>query len=196
MDRVKFDHPQWIADGSGLYTPNYFESLDKVHDKEFRVSSSIGQAKSKFTGRNIQGLVPDDRSGIDTEYIMLSIAAFGDTSVEIPSKNMILEMAETDILTIDISIPHKISGQFYVTELLGSPEKKVFGSGEKEFEVVATIRDEYRLKVFANSREEAIDIANATDIADWQHPTIEPHLVDRKIIRHARWGNLEATEVN
>jgi hypothetical protein len=196
MNRIKFDHPQWIADGSGLYTPKYFESIDRVHDDKVRVSASIGQAKSKFPGKNIQGLVPDDRSEIDPEYIMLGIAAFGDTSVEIPSKNMILEMTERDILTIDISIPHKISGQFYVTELLGSPEKKVFGSGEKEFEVVATIRDEYRLKVFANSEEEAIDIANATDISDWQHPTIEPHLVDRKIIRHARWGNLKATEVS
>lgn len=194
MRNIKFDNPQWIGEGQGLYTPNYFESVDDVHDDKIRVSASIGQAKSKFIGKNIHGVAPEDRSEINPEYMLLSIAAFGETFVEIPSKDMVIELSERDILTIEMSLLHKISGKFYATELAGSPEKKVFGSGPKEFVVVATIRDEYRLKVFAETQEQAIDVANGVDIADWEHPTIEPHLTDRRIIRHARWGNLKAME--
>ena len=69
------------------------------------------------------------------------------------------------------------------------------GEGKIVYEVIATIRDEYRIKVKANSPDEAIKVADGIPINFWKHPDIEPHLSHRKITRHARWGNLMATKI-
>jgi hypothetical protein len=72
-----------------------------------------------------------------------------------------------------------------------------FGNGSNEYEVTATIRDNYTIKVFADSEEEALAIANSVEIHDWEHPVVpeDSHLQDRRMMRHCRWGNLSVRMV-
>jgi hypothetical protein len=74
-------------------------------------------------------------------------------------------------------------------------KQEVFGNGSKLYSVVSTLRDEYRLSVYANSKEEAIGLANTIPIHEWEHPVVEPGYLETKIVRYARWGNLRAEEV-
>ncbi len=88
-----------------------------------------------------------------------------------------------------------ISGNCTAFDFYISDSPKVFGTGSRKFEVSATINDKYVISVNADNEEQAIEIANKISIDNWEHPTIEPHLKERKIVRYARWGNLSATEV-
>lgn len=70
--------------------------------------------------------------------------------------------------------------------------KEIQGVGSALYEVVATVTDEYRIKVYANSEEDAKETARTIDVANWDHPDIRPDLQDRVIVRHAKWGDFKA----
>jgi hypothetical protein len=106
-----------------------------------------------------------------------------------------LEIYFGDIAIVSADTPIDVSGNCLLFDFYVSNEPKVFGSGSLKFEVTALINDKYTVVVNADNPEQAIDIANEIPISSWLHPTIEPGLQERKIIRYARWGNLYATEV-
>lgn len=91
--------------------------------------------------------------------------------------------------------PLSVSGNCIVIDFYISSNPKTFGSGSMKFEVTALVNDKYTLVVNADSEEDAIAIANEVPIISWTHPTIEPGLKERKLLRYARWGNLSALEV-
>ena len=99
-----------------------------------------------------------------------------------------------DIVLASGDAPVEISGNCLVFDFYISPTPKRFGQGKSRFEVTATINDKYTITVNADSAEDAVKIANDIPIDNWAHPTIEPHLKERQIVRYARWGNLSAVE--
>ena len=195
MEIIKFERPHWIQDGLIFYTPKYFQSNDDIKNSRQREVQMLGQAKSKFPNCYVLDSNLWDSFESDEENILVSIASFGKTEVVFIDLNKKLIMNELDILTMSSSVNIKIFGEYYLKKLKYSTEKKVFGSGSKTFEITATIRDDYKIKVNAETKEEALALANEVSISDWDHPDIEPHLSHRKIIRHARWGNLSVEEI-
>jgi hypothetical protein len=101
-----------------------------------------------------------------------------------------------DIVIVSGDTPIDVSGNCLLFDFYVSSEQIVFGDGSLKFEVTALINDKYTVVVNADSPEEAISIANEIPINSWLHPTIEPGLKERRIVRYARWGNLSATEVH
>lgn len=101
-----------------------------------------------------------------------------------------------DIVIVSGDTPIDVSGSCLLFDFYASNQPIIFGNGSIKFEVTALINDKYTVVVNAENPEEAIDIANKIPINSWLHPTIEPGLEERKIIRYARWGNLSATEMS
>jgi hypothetical protein len=72
---------------------------------------------------------------------------------------------------------------------------KSFGTGSNKYEVTAVLRDEYTIEIEADSEEEAARLAYNIDISEWHHKELETNLVDRVLVRMARWGNLSTKKV-
>jgi hypothetical protein len=73
-----------------------------------------------------------------------------------------------------------------------SREKAKIGDGSKNFEVECLVRDVYKLSVFAETKEEAIELARLVPAAKWEHSIIDTHLEETAMIRISRWGNMSA----
>lgn len=73
-----------------------------------------------------------------------------------------------------------------------SKEKAKIGNGSKNFEVECLVRDVYKLSVFAETEEEAIELARLVPAAKWEHSIIDTHLEETAMIRISRWGNMSA----
>jgi hypothetical protein len=73
-----------------------------------------------------------------------------------------------------------------------SKEKAKIGDGSKNFEVECLVRDAYKLSVFAETEEEAIELARLVPAAKWEHSIIDTHLEETAMIRISRWGNMSA----
>lgn len=195
MEYIKPDIPSWVLEEKIFYTPKYFSNLNQIKDEEDRNLQILGLAKSKFLNMNVLDSNRYESFEDETEDFLVSISCFGDTTVVFPDLGQTLNMSSLDLLTLDSSISYAIQGDFHKQKLKCSKDKKVFGEGSSKFEVVATIRDEYRISVMADSPAEAIELARDIDICEWLHPDIEPHLEDRRLVRFARWGNFYTTEV-
>lgn len=181
----------WAIDKAIMYAPDQFDdrTLDEAGDNLQR--QMLGVAKSKFDTFNI---FSDVMEGSD----YLSCLAFlSDGEIFFPDLDIRIKVFRGDIaifldeITIEVmasNISHKFSY---------SNAPKIHGSGSKEYEVTALIRDEYRITVMADSEEQALEIADSVSIAEWRHPDVleDAHLNDRRVIRHARWGNLEVREM-
>jgi hypothetical protein len=172
-----------------MYAVSVYDGYD-IDDERIH-QELYGALRSKFTHLNVFDNVLDAN--------VLQVIVF-------------FESAMVDIVGYEIPVTH---GSFLATTkdidfsklvnvkhrhfLFGYGDKIAthFGSGPIEYEVSALIRDTYTLKVFANSKEEALSIANTIDIADWNHPVIpeDSGLTDRRIMRHCRWGNLSVKEI-
>jgi hypothetical protein len=73
---------------------------------------------------------------------------------------------------------------------------KPFGSGSKEYEVTSIVSDEYKIKVLADSEEEALRVADSIDIYEWDHLDINKHLPTKNILRFSRWGNFKVNKTS
>lgn len=196
MKEINLENPEWIMDGLAFYSPGYFETIGQIRDEDTRNLQSLGQARSKFPEKNVYDIKPYSKEDASVPNILVSVSSFGDASVELLDLDTIVKMSDCDIFTFSGDISHKINGDCYVSIVECSDTKRIIGSGSKTFEVIATIRDEYRLEVQADDEDQAIFFANGVDISQWKHPDIEPELSERRLIRHARWGNLRATEIS
>lgn len=67
-------------------------------------------------------------------------------------------------------------------------EKRKHGNGNKVFEINTKLEDLYKLDVYANTLEEAIEFAKNTDILYWQHLDLYPEITtNKKITRYSKW---------
>jgi hypothetical protein len=181
IDNARYLHPEKI-----FYTQTIFTQKDIDNNIKDLI---LGTAKGKFPQLNIFSYYNNTDDGI---YALLSLENgkiyFNDFDID-------LDMSYGDLVLFlsDIKYETKISDRMF--KFSYNSKKEIFGTGNKMFEVIAKINDEYRIKVYADDEDSAIKQAYNIPIAEWQHPDLEPGLKDRQIIRHARWGNLSALEV-
>jgi hypothetical protein len=178
----------WIKDSEIFYVPKYFEEAALSNDNEMLIMM-VGICKSKFPQYTV--LSYEDNLGNN----LVSVAALDDTTITFPELDKVVALSRRDIIIFFGNIDFKLVGEYQTKRFKFQEKSQIIGEGPNMFEVVATIRDEYRLKVRASSEYEAIEKANEVELSEWEHPDIEPHLLDRKITRHARWGNLTAKEI-
>lgn len=150
----------------------------------------LGVAKTKFSQFNI--LSCGDDFGKD----IIVILALDNGQIIFNDLDITFDLNFGDVILFFSSIKYEIKIGHNLYKFAYTDKKEIFGSGDKVFEVIATIKDQYKIKVYANNKEHAIRQANTIPVSEWEHPDIEPHLEDRQLIRHARWGNLAANEVS
>lgn len=160
-----------------------------ISDRESYINEVFGIAESSFSHVDLYRDYEDDLK------VMLLAVFASNYTINIDGQG--LEVAFGDcLITTD---PQKILGvepEFILTELefYFTEEKQQLGSGSKEYEVTSVVRDEYKIKVFADSEEEAIEIAKNISPSKWEHLEIDTHIEQRSMIRMARWGHFSAKE--
>lgn len=186
----KINTAGWSLGDRLFYSTNALGRVDLENGYEEIKRIMIGTVKSKFVKHSILGPV----SGSEPHIVAIAAQRPTEITIEgypvtITERSMVAFFSEERF--------EILSDSGYVMLQLGYADKVDYiGNGPKKFEVVARINDEYRLNVFAETEDEAIAMAYNHDISEWEHPVIEPHLEDRRIIRHARWGNLSAKEIS
>lgn len=152
----------------------------------------LGHAKSKFGSFTIFSEWMD---GIDDCIIGLAVLSEG--SIEFPTLGISLKASRGDVLTFLSDLPFIPQVKIIQRKFSFVRTRESFGTGSKTFKVEVLIKDHYTININADTKEEAIAIADEIPIAEWQHPDIpeDLHLTDRRVVRHARWGNLTAEEV-
>jgi hypothetical protein len=180
----------WVVPGKVFTSVNFFDE-DTLENRSELEEQMLGKVRSKFDKHNIYGYFTNEGKNI------FAIAMHKNGVLSIPEHNVIMNVPRGTFIAFYDNIECNIleTSEYLEKHFSYVDKAGILGSGSKAFEVVATIRDEYRLKVMASSEDEALQIANAHDISEWEHPDIEPHLSDRRIIRHARWGNLSVREI-
>jgi hypothetical protein len=167
-------------------SPVDFEYIDQ---HELVKRQLLGVAKTKFDKFNI--LSCGDDFGKD----IIVVLALDNGQIIFNDLDINFNLNFGDAILFFSNIKYEINIGHNLYKFAYTDKKEIFGNGDKMFEVVATIKDQYKLKIYANNSKDAITQANRIPISEWEHPDIEPHLEDRQIIRHARWGNLAAIEV-
>lgn len=184
----------------GIFTDTEFDGNNIVNISTEKAKAYLhGVAISKF-GYGSQ--IPEDENRNilleEAEDGLVCILALGPTSVSFLDKDLEkIQIDCGDMVMFESNIKYSIDDYNLVKYFILKCEIKenLPGDGKIVYEVVSTIRDEYRIKVKANNPEEAIKVANTVPLNFWKHPDIEPHLRHRVVTRHARWGNLMATKI-
>jgi hypothetical protein len=150
-----------------------------------------GAMRSKFTHLNVFNQVIDSNM-IDVvvffEHANVSIL---DYDIPVSPGSFLATTKEIDFSKLShVTYKHFVFGY-------GPRTDTKFGNGSTEYEVTVLIRDNYTIKVFADSEEEALQIADTVEVHDWEHPVVpeDSHLQDRRMMRHCRWGNLSVRKV-
>lgn len=182
----------WITDHNAFVLRNIFSDSDFLDLGT--VTQEIGIiCKSNYSRFTVYLWKDPEVKDTITAYVFNSQEA-----VEIKVGGELVSVKNNDVLLIvddsDTAIPSGIVK--HRMEFSFSKKKELFGNGSKVFDVTAKISDEYRIKVLADSEEDAVEQARDIPIYEWEHPDIEPHLTERMIIRMARWGNIVAKETN
>lgn len=173
-----------------MYADGVFSGYD-INDPKIR-EELFGTLRSKYTHLNVFNNIIDGTN-------ILAIVFFDNAEIDLLGYKFWVSPGSVFTTTKDIDDFSSLHGVNNIHFRFGYGERSAlhFGNGSTEYEVTALIRDTYTVKVFANSEEEAIEIANSVPIHDWEHPVIpeDSHLQDRRVIRHCRWGNLSARKI-
>lgn len=181
----------WLIDRSIMVSPKTFNDEILFEGSADLKMQMLGITKSKFDNFNVFSNVME---GYDNIYVY---AILEDGTVSFPEVNIVHTIGRGDYLAYRSDMMADISSQAIKMVFAYNDSPKVFGDGKNLYEVTASIRDDYKISVYANSSEEALAIADKISISEWRHPDVleDAHLEDRRIIRHARWGNLSANEI-
>lgn len=110
--------------------------------------------------------------------------------VYFPERDYTFNMKTSSLLLFYEKIKYEIlEGEIILNSFEIDP-KPVFGAGDSEYQITSVVRDIYKIKVRANSEEEAKAIANNIDLCDWNHLDIDRDLPEIKLMKYSRWGNL------
>lgn len=173
-----------------MYADGVFAGYD-IDDPRIK-GELFGTLRSKYTHLNVLTETFDDRN-------ILAIIFFDNAEIDLLGYKISVSPGSIFTTTKHIDDFSSLNGVSNIHFRFGYGDKTAmhFGNGKTAYQVTALIRDDYTIKVFADSEEEAIEIANSVPIHDWEHPTIpeDMHLQDRRVIRHCRWGNLSAKEI-
>lgn len=172
-----------------MYAVNTFAGYE-ANDPKIK-QELFGAMRSKFTHVNVFNDVLDSNT-------ITAVVFFGYADVPIVGFDIPVTPGSFLATTRDVDF-NKIKDVAYVhfTFGYGPRSSTKFGNGSTEYEVSVLIRDNYTVKVFADSEEEALAIADSVDIHDWEHPVVpeDSNLKDRRVMRHCRWGNLSVRKI-
>jgi hypothetical protein len=170
----------------GNFVGYNFDNVSSIKQELF------GVIRNKYFNFNVFSDV------LESDKIITAIVFFKDADIELLDVKIHVAQgsvfASTKQIDLDaISNVPNIAFHFGY----GPRSATVFGNGANEYEVSVLIRDTYKIKVFANSEDEALKIADDVPLYDWEHPDVleDAHLEDRRVIRHCRWGNLSVKEL-
>jgi hypothetical protein len=185
------DGTVWSVNKTIMFSPSTIDENTLSEDGKELHMQMLGNAKSKF---DIFNVFSGNMEGLSNIH---SLVALDDGTIEFPDFNVIYNVGRGDLVAYRDELTVKKTAHFIEKIFAYNDSPKTFGSGSNLYEVVATIRDDYKISVYADNPEDALRIANETSISEWRHPDVseDSHLEDRRIIRHARWGNLSVTEV-
>lgn len=181
----------WLVDRTIMVSPFAFdEKLYSENGDDLR-RQMLGITKSKFDNLNV---FSDVLEGYSTIH---AFAVIGEGTVEFPDFGIKHTIGPGDFMAYRDDLNVILGAPVIPREFSYNNAPKSYGNGEKVYEVTATIRDDYKISVHANSPEEAIAIAESVSISEWRHPDVleDSHLEDRRLVRHARWGNLSVNEI-
>jgi hypothetical protein len=167
------------------------EDLFKIENSEDLARQVLGVIKSKFDAVNVFSGLLEGHKRIN------AFAILGDGYVVCDDLNINHFVGTRDIVAYYDELDVTVNAPKILFELSYSDAPKVWGNGPRLYEVEALIRDKYTINIHANSEEEALAIADKIDVSEWKHPDVleDAHLNDRRLIRHARWGNLSVKEI-
>jgi hypothetical protein len=157
-----------ILDLSFNNIPEIREKLSEVASSKFRYLDDLD---SKF---NIVSLVSKSNN----------------TKVYFPELDYEVNMKTASVLLFYEKIKYEILGGETFLNIFEINPKEKFGSGKNEYRVTSIIRDIYKIRVMADSEEEAKVIANSIDLDKWHHLDIDRDLPEIKLTKFSRWGNL------
>ena len=152
--------------------------------------SKFGYGSAKYNDQNI--IIGNFDTGVQVFF------ARANTSLFIESLNLKVPLNAGEILLSKTNIKYQVKNSNDIISLIFgiSFEEQFVGAGSNSYEVSCTIKDIYKIKVRANTPEEAIKIANSEPIHSWKHPDIIEDLhKNRVLVRMARWGDLSVLEI-
>lgn len=181
----------WSVNKTIMFSPSTIDEITLAEDGQELHMQMLGNAKSKF---DIFNVFSGTMEGLENIH---SLVALDSGSIEFPEFNVVYDVSRGDLVAYRNELVVKKTAHFIEKIFAYNSSPKTFGSGSNLYEVIATIRDDYKISVYADSPEDALRIANETSISEWRHPDVteDSHLEDRRIIRHARWGNLSVKEI-
>lgn len=181
----------WAIDKLIMFSPATIDDKTLSEDGRELHMQMLGNAKSKF---DIYNVFSNEMEGLDNIH---SLVALNTGTVSFPEFNIRYDVWRGDLVAYRGDLISVRTADFVEKVFAYNDAPKYFGNGPKLYQVTATIRDDYKISVYASSEEEALTTANSISISEWDHPDVEEdsHLEDRRIIRHARWGNLSVNEI-
>jgi len=181
----------WAIDKLIMFSPATVDEKTLRENGDDLYRQMLGNAKSKF---DIYNVFSGPMEGLDNIH---SLVATTSGSISFPDFDIKIDVNPGDLVAYRTNISTNTDARFVEYIFAYNSAPKTFGSGNKLYEVTATIRDDYKISVYANSDKEALEIADKISISEWRHPDVveDSHLEDRRIIRHARWGNLSVNEI-
>lgn len=163
-----------------------FDNLGDIEEELF------GIIRNKYSNLNIFNTV------LEQDRVLTAIVFFQDADISTLGFNLHVSAGSVLASTKKIDLDNLSKVQNLAFNFgYGTKHTTKIGTGPKEYEISAMIRDDYKLRVFANSEEEALSLADTIPINEWEHPDVaeDAHLEDRRVIRHCRWGNLSVKEL-
>jgi len=128
---------------------------------------------------------------LDNKFNVVSLVSKSNkTRVYFPELDYEINMKTSSVLIFYEKIKYEVSGGEVILNLFEIDPKEKFGVGQNEYRVTSIIRDIYKIRVMANSEEEAKVIANSIDLDKWNHLDIDRDLPEIKLTKFSRWGNL------
>jgi hypothetical protein len=181
----------WAIDRLIMYSPKTFDEKSIVENSVDLHNQMLGNAKSKFDNYNI---FSGQMEGLDNIH---SLAILSNGKIKFSDFEIEIDVYRGDLIAYRSDLHVDTNFSFIEKLFAYNNAPKTFGNGSKLYEITATIRDDYKISVYANNSEEALKVANDVSISEWRHPDVleDSHLEDRRIIRHARWGNLSVNEI-
>jgi hypothetical protein len=183
-----------------FFSSNFFD-INLIKNKKEIIDELFLHCKSKFN-MDFDMEIINEQSNLDG----ISVIVIKDYDTEIyfendvdilrfPNQNLI-NCGPGDILSFHSSNIFKSNKDFDQYTFKYNVDLNIWGEGDKVFEVTATLKDEYKIRVKSDTYENAIKQAYSINLTEWKHVDLNTNLPSIQINRYTKWGMLDATEIN
>jgi hypothetical protein len=174
----------------GVYNMQKYRDIVEIYDNILDISHNdivgLKEKISEIATSKFRYL--DD---LDKNFKVISLVCKSPNAiVYFPERDYKFNMKTSSTLLFYEKIKYQVLEGEVIDYLFEINPKPIFGIGENEYQVTSVVRDIYKIKVRANSEEEAKITANNIDLCDWNHLDIDRDLPEIKLMKYSRWGNL------